>query len=228
MKNAGFRYADRYYTELCLTDSSHASATRIALSVALVGSQKCVLDVGCYDGHIAELILRKGNEVHGIDASLKVVKQAQKRGVKAVVSDLSNTFPYEDNTFDTVYAGEIIEHILDTDFFIDEIKRVLKKNGTLIITTPNTASFARRLMLLFNVNPFFEASYGYPKNATAGHIRFFIIPLLKGFLSYKRLCVEQCFSDIINFPFGVKSQFLAKIFPSLGQSIIIKAKVAEE
>ena len=45
--------------------------------------------------------------------------------------------PFEDDSFDAVYAGEIIEHVQDTDAALAEWGRVLKPGGTLILSTPN-------------------------------------------------------------------------------------------
>jgi SAM-dependent methyltransferase len=45
--------------------------------------------------------------------------------------------PYPSQYFDTVIAGEIIEHLHNPDFLIKECYRVLKKNGILILSTPS-------------------------------------------------------------------------------------------
>lgn len=52
----------------------------------------------------------------------------------------ADTFPYEDATFDTVLFCEIIEHLLaDPAHALNEIRRVLKPGGVLVLTTPNVA-----------------------------------------------------------------------------------------
>jgi len=45
--------------------------------------------------------------------------------------------------------GETIEHISNTDLLLEEIRRVLKKNGIGIVTTPNLVSFFNRVLFLF-------------------------------------------------------------------------------
>jgi len=46
----------------------------------------------------------------------------------------------ENERYDVIIASEIIEHVLDTDFFIEELKRILKPNERIIIATPNIHS----------------------------------------------------------------------------------------
>ncbi len=61
----------------------------------------------------------------------------------------NDRFPFSDNVFDLVIFAEIIEHLLnDPCRVMREIKRVLKPNGTLILTTPNDQGSAEDIRLL--------------------------------------------------------------------------------
>lgn len=188
-----------------------------------VGSDKDVLDLGCLDGLLGELFVQRGNRVTGIDASTRAIEKAKTRGLVAKVGDLSQTFPVESASFDVVFAGEVIEHVGDVDHFINEVHRVLRPRGTLIVTTPNLASLGRRLMLLCNRNPYIENS---PTEPTAvGHVRYFIRDTLVDFLKRHRFSVEACVSDVVSLgrSDAMKCRFLAKVLPSLGKSLIVKA-----
>lgn len=198
---------------------------RIKIVVDLIknSSNNKILDVGCYDGSISSKFLINNNIVYGIDASSDAVLIANNKGIKASVANLEEGFLFEDNFFDIVFMGEVIEHILDTDFFISEIRRVLKPGGEIIITTPNVASIGRRIMLLFGYNPFFEASFTFPKYPSVGHIRYFTKKLLIDFLKEKGFETINFKSYIINFPFGIKSTLLANFFPSLGMGLVVKS-----
>jgi len=57
-------------------------------------------------------------------------------------------FPIKDKMFDLIIAMDVIEHIKDTELFINELKRVLKNNGAIIITTPNYSNLKFTLKLL--------------------------------------------------------------------------------
>ena len=142
-----------------------------------VGSNKKILEVGCNDGYVGWLLLKEGNDVYGIDMVEEKLLVAQKRGLKVKECDVEKEkFPYPENYFDIVILGDVIEHIFDTDKLLEKCKKVLRKGGKLIITTPNVASLARRIMLLLGINPFLEYSIelpplkGYP---AVGHIRYY-------------------------------------------------------
>lgn len=65
----------------------------------------------------------------------------------------NDIFPYEDGEFDLVIFAEIIEHLLnDPCKVLREIKRVLKPNGTLILTTPNVARLENVTRLISGTN----------------------------------------------------------------------------
>jgi len=100
---------------------------------------KYVLDVGCGQGLITSLIAKKCKRVIGLDLSQESLKQAQK-GLKEIgvtnaefiLGDAEN-LPFADNTFDTIYSIGVLHHTPNTQKGINEIHRVLKKNGKTII-----------------------------------------------------------------------------------------------
>ena len=194
---------------------------RLKIMANLVDKNQKILDLGCGTGTLIKLLTKKNKEVEGIDISKKVVKIGQKKGLKIKVADLHKTFPYPKKHFDTITAGEIIEHIYDTDFFLEEISRVLKPNGYLILSTPNIATLGRRLMLLFGINPLIDTCL----ENSAGHIRYFTKKSLEELLLKHGFKIIIFTSDSINFTNSgkFKSQTLAKLFPKLGARIIIKA-----
>lgn len=197
---------------------------RFPIILPWIGTNRDVLDLGCLDGMIGELFLKQGNRVSGIDASRAAVGKAQKRGIHAVCSDLNVPFPFDTASFDVVFAGEVIEHVGDVDHFVTEILRVLRPGGSLIVTTPNLASFGRRMMLLFNRNPYIENS---PSDPTAvGHVRYFIRSTLEDYLKRHGFEIVRSTSDIIYFTASrfLRSTLLARWFPSLGKSVIMEAR----
>jgi 2-polyprenyl-3-methyl-5-hydroxy-6-metoxy-1,4-benzoquinol methylase len=217
MARAYAELGDSYY-------EAPSSAARYEDVLRMVGRAGRVLDVGCYIGVVGQLMKALGNDVYGMDAFAHGVELAKQRGVKAVVAAADARFPFEDGFFDAVYSMDVIEHIVDTDLYVNEMKRVLRPGGALVITTPNMASLGRRLYLLFGLNPYLEASLTYPP-WVSGHVRFFTRSLLVDYLKYMGLKIVEARADAVVFsPSGrFHSRALARLLPNLGRNTIVKA-----
>ena len=96
-----------------------------------------VLDVGCSCGTLHSLISNKN--VYGLD-----IEDCGNIKENFYIGDAQG-MPFDDNFFDTVVAGELIEHLENPEKFLTEAKRVLKKDGILIISTPNKKSLVNRI-----------------------------------------------------------------------------------
>ncbi|MDD5148282.1 MAG: class I SAM-dependent methyltransferase [Candidatus ainarchaeum sp.] len=116
-------------------DYRHENIDRFILSH--VGKKDRVLDVGCGYGRILRKL--KNREIYGCDISAKALKKAPERARKKQVN-LEGRLPYKNGFFDCVILREVIEHIVNRKGLFSEIGRVLKKNGKLILTTPNKYS----------------------------------------------------------------------------------------
>jgi methionine biosynthesis protein MetW len=185
-----------------------------------------ILDIGCHDGTFLSLVKNKNNNFYGIEASDWGVEKSRKKGIEVqqFFFDDKASLPYEDNFFDIVVAGEIIEHIFDTDLFLTEIRRVLKLGGKLLISTPNVASLGRRLLLLFGASPLVELSPNEP--GSVGHIRYFTFKTLKKILEKHGFKILASRTDCVNFSSDgkMRTSLLAWMFPKFGASIIFYAK----
>ncbi len=199
-----------------------STEVRIDRIKALVGKKKTVLDIGCYDGRISEKILNNQNKVYGIDVSHAAIKKAKQKGIIAIVcnfehSPLPKFFPL----FDVVVAGEIIEHILDTDAFVQKVHRVLKKKGSFIITTPNLAGLGSRLSLLLGKMPWMIENDVLP--GKSGHIRYFTLDELKILLERNGFSIADVTTDTVGVGTNLSIPILPNFFPRLGRSLIIRA-----
>ena len=101
-----------------------------------------VLDVGCGNGYYLSLLNRLGLDFDlvGIDIDQSALTDAAKfigdKKVKLILVDGSK-IPFPSNSFDKVVMGEVIEHVLKEEVVLNEVLRVLKKNGKLCLTTCN-------------------------------------------------------------------------------------------
>lgn len=104
----------------------------------VISNARC-LDVGGGDGTLATLFRKhNNNNITIIDISDAAIDLARNRGFEAIKVDLANEkYPFENETFDCIFCIEVIEHLKNPDHCLNEIQRLLKKNGVLIISTPN-------------------------------------------------------------------------------------------
>jgi len=102
-------------------------------------SAEKILDVGCGNGWLSRHVQNDNNQVTSLDISLinvkKVLQQTPHANHSGLVADVYN-LPLKENSFDTIVASEIIEHVYDPKEFIRCLLKVLKPNGKLLISTP--------------------------------------------------------------------------------------------
>ena len=181
-----------------------------------------VLDLGCYDGQFVTRVL--GGDLIGIDVSHAALIAAKARGLACVRGQVEGGFPFADGSFATVLAAEVIEHVFDTQAFVDECRRVLKPGGWLAITTPNLVALSGRAQLLLGRSPHnveFDASPG-----TSGHIRYFTFDTLEMLLRRAGLQPRGRWTNVAHFSVVGSSQLVGRLWPGLGHTLIsISAKV---
>jgi methionine biosynthesis protein MetW len=144
-----------------LTSFEGHAKTRIDRSLKIFAELKQdvtrLLDIGCNDGGIALLLQHACNadEVYGIDLDNNSIRLATEKGIKAFIVDLDNDhYPFPNDYFDAIFAGEVLEHLKDPDHFFEEVHRILRKNGTFVMTTPNFAAWYNRIALALGFQPF--------------------------------------------------------------------------
>ncbi len=97
-----------------------------------------VLDVGANSGEFMKMLVESGRNitVKGVDVSEVAVEAAKKKGLDVILAD-GETLPFEDESFDYVVLMEVLSHVHDPKKILQEIKRVLKQNGTLLGSCPH-------------------------------------------------------------------------------------------
>jgi len=164
----------------------------------LATKNKKILNVG--GGNGADVwFLAKENEVYLIDGSQVAVKQAQTHNIKAQVADVSNYLAFEDGDFDIVILKDILEHIYNPFFLLQEARRVLKDDGYLIISLPNHFYLPFRLRILFGGNFIWKSLlHNHKKDFEEWdymHIRFFTWKGVKKMLTHADLKIEKGYWD---------------------------------
>jgi len=112
----------------------------LSLSPPLKGLK--VLEVGCGVGDFAIYLENQKANVTAVDFSSKAIELAmqkakiQNKHVEFQVAD-AQALPFQDNSFDLVFSCECLEHVPVPQLALNEMQRVLKPSGSLILTTEN-------------------------------------------------------------------------------------------
>ncbi len=125
-----------------------------------------LLEVGCSFGFYLQTFEKNGYRTVGIDISSKAVEYITSRlGLNAVTGRF-DTFKFNDNIYDIITMFDVIEHFPNPKKIIIRAKKILKKDGILIIQTPNFSSIMSKLtrlnwvwllvpqhLFLYSINP---------------------------------------------------------------------------
>ncbi len=140
-----------------------------------------ILECGCGTGIATSFLHRFRPKIIGIDFSERFIKKAKTRGNYFFSTDITK-LPFGNSEFDVVCSADTIEHVPNLDKALNEMDRVLKKNGFLIIQAPNLST-----------NLF---SFNYHKS-TANIIKK-IVNLLEDFKNLKLRTIEEFALDVID------------------------------
>lgn len=109
-------------------------------------SDKVVLDIASGEGYGSDLMASRAKYVYGVDISLEAIEHAKKtyrRENLTFKQGKADSIPLIDNSIDVVVSFETIEHHNEHIEMINEIKRVLNTDGTLIISSPDKLHFEK-------------------------------------------------------------------------------------
>ncbi len=110
----------------------------------LDGAVSRFLDIGfvgegsSFHSEIISHVSASGGKVYGLD--LKIPASFENSNAVEYFQGNVMSMPFEDDLFDVIHLGEVIEHIWDAHSVIKETHRVLKPGGKLILSTPNALS----------------------------------------------------------------------------------------
>ena len=139
----------KYYTTERINTSSRGTVANEHIHRYLFCEEfvrnKIVLDIASGEGYGSNLLSKHAEYVIGVDISDAAVKSASMKYSRTNLSfklGSTNEIPLEDNSVDIVVSFETIEHHDEHLKMLDEISRVLRPNGILIISTPDKKKYS--------------------------------------------------------------------------------------
>ncbi len=110
------------------------------------GNGRRILDVGCGNGYLAELLTQRGYDVTGIERPEGVSRQFPD-SVRFLPADLERGLPALDR-YDVIICADILEHLRDPGGLLRSLKPHLAPNGYFLCSLPNSGNIHFRLTVL--------------------------------------------------------------------------------
>jgi 2-polyprenyl-3-methyl-5-hydroxy-6-metoxy-1,4-benzoquinol methylase len=170
------------------------------------------LDLGCHQGQFLRLLLSRFSvAAFGSDQWKAELKGESDAGWGYLQGDFLKGIPDFGRKFDFVSAFEVIEHIIDTDKFIEDIKKILKEDAWLLLSTPNINSLRNRVLV-----PFGRYPAGLEWQNVIHHVRLYNPSILKRQLNDHgfRIVWVHGFAFLPSLGTGTVSQRLGDLLPS--------------
>lgn len=156
---------ERFLPDECNGEIAIEHYQRYQLAKQLV-KNKVVLDSACGDGYGSSLLAESAFKVIGLDIDEAVIEKANQKYGNSKLSYITGSIeklPFDDAMFDIIVSYETIEHVNETiqNSFLNEIRRVLKPDGILIISTPNKMVYTDLVKGInkFHVKEFYVDEY---------------------------------------------------------------------
>ncbi|HRN69775.1 MAG TPA: class I SAM-dependent methyltransferase [Candidatus Woesebacteria bacterium] len=135
------QYIDKMVQKFGVSVAAESSNPKIANVFAkrvqhlshYINPKSKILDVGCGNGFFVYEAKQAGYDVEAMDKAKACVEKMKMKGIIAY----SNLSKVPNNHYDAITMFDVIEHIPDPIQFIDLIYKKLKRNGVVMITTPN-------------------------------------------------------------------------------------------
>ncbi|HVR61136.1 MAG TPA: bifunctional glycosyltransferase/class I SAM-dependent methyltransferase [Polyangia bacterium] len=183
LHRSGILYQRRFDTEP--TGNTHYDLklgylSSHTLALAAIPEGAAVLDVGAGPGGLASELVDRGCRVSVVDRHAPSVRDDR---IRVFQQDLDDSLTFDVKGYDYLLLLDIIEHLKDPEGFLDQLRAKFDHDKrTLILTTPNVAFIAQRLMLLLG-----QFNYGKAGILDHTHMRLFT------FRSIRRLLADAGF-----------------------------------
>ena len=163
-----------------LTVDPDAENNTHAFALGMIGHNKTVLEVGCATGYFTKALAERGCKVVGMELSPEAAAVAENWAERVVVGNVDDTTLWDlvdDESFDVITFGDVLEHLQDPLAVLRVAKHKLKQSGFIVTSLPNVAHGDVRLSLLHGSFPYRETGL-----LDRTHIRFFTLQTIRELL----------------------------------------------
>ena len=193
----------------------YASSHTYALDVIPSGAR--VLDIGSGPGGIAAELVKKGCQATVVD---QFEPKSHDDSVKVIVQDLDSDPEFDPKQYEYLLMLDVIEHLRDPEGFLEKLRAKLDfEPKRLVLTTPNIAFIAERLMLLFG-----QFNYGKAGILDRTHRRLFTFRSIRHLLRDSGFKIKAVKGIPAPFPMVLGDGFLGQSAIRLNLALIRVSK----
>lgn len=174
-------YYNSFYKELSKLDEEGNTFDKIKNFLPKLNGNEKFLDIGCGHDSVSEELIKRGFSVTGVEINEDAINSLKQKGFKVLKKDITKPLEIYDK-FDIVMLLDVLEHVFDPLFLLNEAKKVTKKKGggCIIVTIPLYFDILDRFKILFTGSVismdnlcYGEENYKKFRSYNYDHIRFF-------------------------------------------------------
>lgn len=195
-----------------------------------------ILDLGCAEGKLVEMLAGKGHFVTGLDIAPSHVRKTAENArqanleVTCVECDIEkDTGDLSGKVFDIIYCMDVIEHFRNPVSALENMHSLLAEDGLLIIDTPNCLAVSRILRYL--LKPRSLVDYSKLDSLRDLHFQTYDYLTLEKTMNFVGFKVEEAVANTLSLPktwrlkrFAGLRHTLSKCFPLLSDNLLLRCR----
>lgn len=199
--------------------SSHS----LILSRLGQGGGRRLLDVGTAQGELTRLLSERGFVVTGVEGDAQLAAHARPTCMDLVEIDLDRAIPEFRQPFDVIVYGDVLEHLKDPLQVFIGLNHYLAPKGQVVVSVPNVAHIAIRLMLLFG-----HFEYTDQGILDRTHLRFFTLRSFRHFLAQGGMQVKELVATPVPLHLLLPPKWQGRVFQIVNHANVLSARLMKQ